>query len=130
MMNKNDHIEYWKKLATEDLSTAKYNLSGGKHLMALFLFHLSIEKILKALWVKSNVLNTPPFTHDLHKLSSEASLTLSADYYDYLSVIKDWNIETRYPDYQFTLQKLATKEYLNYHLIKVETLFQWLLSQL
>ncbi len=129
-MNKEQHIKYWLDLAVEDLDTAKYNLSGKKHLAALFFFHLSIEKLLKAHWVKSNVSNTPPFTHDLEVLSAETSLNFTADQYDYLGSMSNWNIELRYPDYRLRLHHLADKVYMEHHLLKIEALFAWLLSQL
>lgn len=50
---------YWKKLAVVDLETSKYNLEGARNTVALFFFHLSIEKLLKAHWVKSNISNFP-----------------------------------------------------------------------
>ncbi len=71
MLNKQELINYWRKLAEDDLSTAIYNLQGHKALATLFFFHLAIEKLLKAHWIKDNIGNTPPFTHDLQKLYTE-----------------------------------------------------------
>jgi HEPN domain-containing protein len=40
-------------------------MSGKQNVFALFAFHLTIEKLLKAIWVKDNIENTPPRQHDL-----------------------------------------------------------------
>ncbi len=73
MVMVNVSFNYWKNLAEEDLSTAIYNLQGHKALATLFFFHLAIEKLLKAHWIKDNISNTPPFTHDLQKLFTETT---------------------------------------------------------
>ena len=129
-MNKNDHIEYWRQLAISDFDTAVYNVAGKMHVPALFFFHLCIEKILKANWVKDNMIFTPPFTHDLQKIASETDIEWSAENFDYLSVINTWNIEARYPDYKRTLQKIASAHYMKIQQKKVAALLQWLEQKL
>jgi len=47
--------------------------------MAYFFGHLYLEKICKALWVKNNQGNTPPFIHNLIKLLSGFDVGLSED---------------------------------------------------
>lgn len=129
-MNKEDHIKYWSQLALNDFDTAVYNLEGKRNVPALFFFHLCIEKMLKANWVKDNLTFTPPFTHDLQKIASETDIDWTAENFDYLMVVNAWNIEARYPDYKNTLHKIATAEYIKIQQQKVETLLQWLLQKL
>ena len=83
MLSKEELINYWKTMAEEDISTAIYNLKGHKALATLFFFHLAIEKLLKAHWVKDNLANTPPFTHDLQKIFSETNLKLEVEQLEY-----------------------------------------------
>jgi HEPN domain-containing protein len=127
-MDKKQHIDYWLKSAGDSWETAMFNYNGKQRLAALFFFHLSIEKLINAIWVKDNISNTPTFTHDLQKLLSETSLNASAEFYDYLSIMNAWNIESRYPDYKNTLSKIATDEYLLSHYEKTIKLRAWLLS--
>ena len=127
-MEKKDHIRYWLNGAEDSWNTAVYNLAGKQRLATLFFFHLTLEKLLKAHWVKDNVSNTPTFTHDLQKLFSETSLDHAAEWYDYLAIVNAWNIESRYPDFKNTLYQIATDVYLNAHAEKVKTLREWLLS--
>jgi HEPN domain-containing protein len=125
-MTKQDHIAYWKNSSGEDLDTALYNYQGKKNIPALFFLHLSVEKMLKAIWVQDNQSNTPPFTHDLQKIAGETDLEWDADHFDYLSVVNNWNIEARYPDYKYTLYKIATASYMQMHVYKVQDLLKWL----
>ena len=129
-MNKQEHINYWSQLALNDFDTAVYNLEGQRNVPALFFFHLCIEKMLKANWVKDNLTLTPPFTHDLQKIASETDIDWTAENFDYLMVVNAWNIEARYPDYKNTLHKIASAEYIKIQHQKVETLLQWLLKKL
>ncbi len=125
-MEKKEHIAYWKNGAAEDLETALYNISGKRHVPALFFFHLTIEKLLKGIWVKDNFSNTPPFTHDLLKLSSETTLELSGEDYDFLGTINSWNIEARYPDFKKTLHRIATDAYMKVHVDRIKKLYECL----
>jgi HEPN domain-containing protein len=125
-MSKGDHIVFWKESALEDWDTALFNVHGKRNTAALFFFHLSVEKLLKALWVKANASNTPPFTHDLVTLASQADIELSAEWYDYLSTISRWNIEGRYPDYKKKLHAIANESYMQHHMEKLQALTEWL----
>ena len=125
-MSKEDHIVFWTESALEDWDTAIFNWEGRRNMAALFFFHLCIEKLLKALWVKANASNTPPFTHDLITLASQTDIDLDADWYDYLSTISRWNIEGRYPDYKKQLHSIANEYYMSHHMEKLQALKEWL----
>lgn len=127
MLSKEDHIEYWKKSANDSWETANYLKDGRKYSEALFLYCLAIEKYLKAHWVKDNKNNFPPRIHDLRALYSETTLDLDAHHIDFMDTISRWNIEGRYPDYRFTLKKIATEQYMNEQLEKLKSLRECLL---
>src|ERR1035437_9045398 len=98
-MTKKEHINYWKESALQDFETAQVLYNGKRYMMCLFVCHLAIEKLLKANWVKANVDNFPPFTHNLELLHNQTSLNLSAEDVANLKLISAWNIEGRYEDY-------------------------------
>lgn len=114
----------------DDWDTAEYNMKGKRNTAALFFFHLCVEKLLKAAWVRSNVGNTPPFSHDLVNIANQTELEIEAEWYDYLNTINRWNIEGRYPDYKMKLHAIANEEYMNVHFNKVNSLKEWLLSKI
>ena len=51
-MTKDEHIIYWKETAEKDYQTMKHLFQTGDYNWALFIGHLVIEKLLKALYVK------------------------------------------------------------------------------
>ena len=92
----------------------------------IFSMHLVIEKILKAIWVKESITSTPPFTHDLLKLTEECEIELSSEQLDFLVIINSWNIRGRYPDFTKALHHQATPEYVQKQMQKVEAIKTWL----
>lgn len=129
-MSKDDHINYWPQTASDSWDAAEYLLNGKRFPEALFMYCLAIEKWLKAKWVKDNVSNYPPRIHDLHSIYGETDLQLSEDQLDFIGVVNRWNLEGRYPDYKFSLKKVATEEYINKQILKLENLKQCLLNEL
>jgi len=91
---------------------------------------LYLEKIVKALWVKNNIENVPPKTHNLLKLINESNLVLSSQDQAFLIKLNQYQVESRYPEdidklYKITDKKL-TEEYLN----KIELIEQCLIKNL
>jgi HEPN domain-containing protein len=125
-----DHINWWKDEALRNWDTAEYNRKGEQFVFSLFAFHLSIEKLLKAIWIKDNNANYPPRTHDLTVLYNETDLDLPNGWYDYLGTINEWNIEGRYPDYKLKIYKRASADYLAEHVKKLENLKTLLINYL
>ena len=98
--------------------------------MTLFCWHLCIEKLLKAHWVKDNPGDIPPMTHNLTYLQKQTQLNLEQGMLEDLKVINFWNIEGRYPDYQRGLYQTATKEYVTGKKTLVENVRLCLLEKL
>jgi HEPN domain-containing protein len=129
-MTKQEHIQYWQTEAERNWQTALYLKDGKQNVMALFMLHLTVEKLFKAHWVKDNGDNYPPRTHDLQYLHNQTDLDVPADDYDYLAVVNQWSIDTRYPDYKNKIYAIATDDYVANQVRKVEKLKLWLLGKL
>jgi len=125
-MNKEEHIKHWWQSANESWDSALYLAKGKHYSLSLFALHLALEKLLKALWIKNSVTDTPPYTHDLQRLCDDLQLEISAEEYDFLSIINSWNIRGRYPDYTQRLYRNTTDKYLIEQIAKVEILKKWL----
>lgn len=97
--------------------------------MALFLGHLSLEKMLKAIYVKLFD-QTPPFNHDLVLLAEKGKLPLSDELITELKIINEFNIQTRYPDYRNEFYKRCTKEFVEEELKRINNLREWIKSTL
>ncbi len=130
MLTKQEHIAYWKREAERNWETALYLQKGRQYVMALFMLHLVLEKLLKAHWVKDNIDNQAPRTHDLQNLHNQTELDLAATDYDYLAIVGQWSIDTRYPDYKEKIYSVATETYLNDQFEKVLRLKVCLLEKL
>jgi len=116
-MDKREHIDYWLKIAEKDQDMMAYLVAGRRYVQALFFGHLYLEKIAKALWVKNNIENIPPKTHNLLKIIKEAGLDLPTEDQAFLIKLNQYQIESRYPEdidklYKIT-DKYLTEEYFN-----------------
>ena len=96
---------------------------------ALFLGHLSVEKLLKAYYVKS-VSQKAPYTHDLLRIVSGTNLNLTEDQKDFLDLITSFNIRCRYDDYKLEFRKKCTKLFTQNSIKKIKEFRNWLKKKL
>lgn len=128
-MKKGDKITYWLKTAEQDWKVANHLFEKGDYSYALFFGHLTVEKILKAIYVdKQN--ETPPFSHNLVYLSEKSGLELHDDNLELLEEISDYNLEARYPDDKLSFFSKCTIEFTENKLKQIEEVRKWLLRQL
>ncbi len=128
-MGKEDQIKYWIDSSSDDRKAAEVLHKAGQNLQALFFIHLSLEKILKANWVKANQ-SQPPKVHDLIYLHDQSELDLDAEDLTFLSQTNGWNIEGRYPDYKKSLYKIATVSFTKLNLSKATSIWKKLQEKL
>jgi HEPN domain-containing protein len=124
--NKTAQVEYWKTTAISDLETSEILIEKGKTLHGLFWCHLTIEKMLKALYVKVNN-EFAPKTHNLIYLLNNTGLSLDAANNELLGILLKYQLEGRYPDYKPEVPDIEkVKEYLK----RTKDLFKWLMTKL
>ncbi len=129
-MTKDDHINYWVKTAENDWDTVNYLFKGKKYVYCLFFAHLTLEKLIKAHWVKDNEDNYPPKTHNLVYLLSQTNLDFNMDEIKYLEKINDFQIEGRYPDYLMKINKITNLSFTKSILDKIKTIRKCLIEKL
>jgi len=129
-MNKEEHIKYWVESSGNDFDAAMDLFNSGKYLHCMFFIHLSIEKICKAHWVKDNSENYPPKVHNLIYLLKQTTTILTDDQTDFLTILNDFQLEGRYPDYQQNIKKYLTLEKTSTFIAKTKEIRSWLLSKL
>lgn len=120
---------YWLESAKDDWNVARHLYENGDYPYSLFFGHLTIEKILKAIYVERTGDN-PPFTHRLVFLAEKSSLKLAEEKLRLLETITDFNLEARYPDEKFSFRKRCTKEFTGRYLEEIGGLKKWLEKQL
>ena len=128
-MTKQEKIDYWLKSAEYDWTVAWHLFEKGDYVYSLFFGHLTIEKILKSIFV-SKFDEPPPFTHRLTYLAEKTALILSPEKYELLEIITDFNLESRYPDEKFSFYKRCTKEFVEENMKKIEGIREWMLQQI
>ncbi|MBK6994435.1 MAG: HEPN domain-containing protein [Saprospiraceae bacterium] len=129
-MSKQEYIEYWKQAADKDWVVVTNLFEKANYPHSLFFAHLVLEKLLKAHFVKDNENDHPPRTHNLVRLASLTQLTFSADDLLLLDKMNDYQMEGRYPDYQFMIFKICDQSHTETLLQEVEKIRLWLLNQL
>ena len=129
-MTRDEHIKYWLKGAEADLSAADSLFNTQKYNWCLFIAHLVLEKMLKAIFVLRNDNRIPPRTHNLVKLAELSSLALTAEQLIFLDEVNSFNLETRYPDYKNEFYKRCDKEFTEKYFIKIKEFYKWLKSLL
>jgi HEPN domain-containing protein len=115
-MTNQKHIDYWLKSAEKDWEIMEYLMKGGKYVYSLFFWHLYLEKLTKALWVKNNDENVPPKIHNLLKLLKDAEIEITEEQQLFILKLNKYQIEGRYPEdieklHKFTNKKLS-EEYV------------------
>ena len=124
-MDKKDHVLYWRKSAWHDLDSATAMLDAGRFDWCLFVGHLSLEKLLKAIFVDRHDNELPPRNHNLVRLAESSGIGLSEQQKFLLDKITDFNIQARYPDYKLEFYKRCTKEYACRHFDIVKEFYLW-----
>lgn len=90
-------IANWLKMVDYDLATANKIFKAGRYVYVIFMCHLAIEKALKALVCKETN-KIAPKTHDLIYLLSLGNVKLSGELLDFIGMINNAGIVTRYPE--------------------------------
>jgi HEPN domain-containing protein len=93
----NKFSESFKKSAEYDLKTAESMFEAGRYIYVVFMCHLAIEKMLKAI-VAQVTKQIPPKTHNLLYLIKLFDLKLPQELFDFISKINNVSIVTRYPE--------------------------------
>ncbi|MGB2863816.1 MAG: HEPN domain-containing protein [Sedimentisphaerales bacterium] len=125
MKSEQEVVKYWRTASKEDFDSAEILFENKKYHHALFFCHLSIEKMLKAIIVKSTK-TAPPLIHDLVRLGEKAKLPLNHSQMNELAEITTFNIEARYDDYKLSFRKKAKRRFSLKYLQKTKEILKWL----
>ena len=104
-------------------------MESGDYHWAMFLGHLVIEKLLKAVYVRVHKKHAI-HGHDLLRLTSSLGLELDPVKEEWLDQITTFNLNARYDSYKQEFYKLCTKEFAIEWKSKIDELRKWLLNLL
>ncbi|MEI6555038.1 MAG: HEPN domain-containing protein [Paludibacter sp.] len=123
-------IQFWIDSSDEDYETMITLYESKRFSWSMFLGHLMIEKLLKALY--SSLHNDyPPYIHNLLRLAEKCNLELTKEQQLFFATVTAFNINARYDDYKLSFQKTCTSEFctiwieqLKIHRLWIKTLVE------
>lgn len=125
-MSKHEVLEAMMQQIERHRKTAKDLYDNGHYDFCLFVWHLIIEKLLKAVVVVKD--KEYIFTHKLSQLAIQSGLSLTETQVIELQEITSFNIDSRYDNIKFAFYKKATKEYTDTWIEICERYYDLLIS--
>lgn len=118
-------INHYKESSEDDYRTMINLFNSKSYNWSLFIGHILLEKLLKALYVKVNNEHAP-FTHNLYRLAEKCNTNISQEYYDWLDEITSFNINARYNDFKKEFYNKCTKNFTQEWIEKIKILKAWI----
>jgi HEPN domain-containing protein len=111
--------------AEYDLVTAEHMQKTGRYIYVVFMCHLAIEKMLKAVAVETT--NKPaPKTHNLLYLTKLAEINFPVQHIEFVSKINNASIITRYPEDFSKLVEVYPSDVSASYLEQTKDVIAWL----
>ena len=130
-MNSIDLMNYWIESSDRDYESMEKNFETEQYTWALFIGHLTIEKLLKAIYAKVNKDNSyPPKIHNLNVLAERCNIELDERKTKILMTCNSFNISARYDDYKNEFYERCTKEYTSEQIENIKEVRSWLKEML
>lgn len=120
---------HWVETSDEDFQTMMKLFKEKSYSWSLFLGHISVEKLLKAYFVKKNHEHAP-FTHNLYRLSEISQLELTDELSDWLDKITSFNLNARYDDYKREFYTICTEDFTSEWVEKIKIIRTWIRKML
>jgi HEPN domain-containing protein len=118
-------ISYWFSGAKYDLGVANAMLKSKKYPYALFMGHLALEKLIKAL-VVSHTKKHDPFSHSLPYLAEKSGIKFPQKILIKLREVMEFHFEGRYPDANKAFYDKCTRSYTVEKLKEIKEVFKWI----
>lgn len=125
-MIKSDYIQYWKIGSEKDWSAVETLFEKGNYVQGVFFGHLVLEKLLKAHWVKDNVEDIPPKTHNLIWVAEKTQIKFNTKELSFLNEMTRYQSLSRYSDYSYDLFRILNKTRSEEIFIETNRLKIWL----
>jgi HEPN domain-containing protein len=123
-------VRNWAATANYDLRTAEAMYKAGRYLYVVFMCHLAIEKMLKAILAQQYPEDVPPKIHNLIHLAQKTEMTLPDNLKDFFQRIDNVSVATRYPEDLRTLSKEFNQDTAKRILTETKRMIRWLKQHL
>lgn len=118
-------INHYKESSEDDFNTMISLYNSKSYNWSLFIGHITLEKLIKALYVKINNEHAP-YTHNLLRLIQNCNVEIQSEYLDWLDEITSFNINARYNDFKKEFYNKCTKSFTNEWIEKIKKLKAWI----
>jgi HEPN domain-containing protein len=122
-------VQYWLDGAEYDMGVARAMFRTRKYPYALFMGHLALEKLLKALVVR-NTRKHAPYTHSLSLLAEKLEIEIPKKIMKQLKRFMEFHFEARYPKEQMRFYKKCTEEFAGKKMKEIAEVYKWLIERL
>lgn len=119
----------WFKQSVYDYETAQVMFDSGRYVYAVFMCHLSIEKALKGIY-SERFDELPPKSHNLIYFIEKLNLELQEDDNNFITMLNDQAIATRYPESLDILSTKFSKVIVASIIKKTKRILEWIQSLL
>ena len=118
-------VKHWIDTSDEDFQTMLSLYESKSYGWALFLGHISVEKLLKAVYV-NKFKKHAPFLHNLYRLAELGNISMTDEQSDWLDKVTSFNLNARYDDYKREFYSLCTEEFTTEWIDKIKILRSWI----
>ncbi len=122
-------VNHWIESSDRDFRTMKNLYKSKDYSWSLFIGHLVIEKLLKAIYIKKKQEHPVPI-HDLTRLAIKADIDCSDEILNQLDTITTFNINARYEDVKQSFYIKCTKEFAETWIDQITGIRTWIKAQL
>lgn len=122
-------VNHWLESSDKDFKAMIDLYQTHNNNWALFMGHLVIEKLIKALYVKTKG-EFPPMIHDLRRICEKMDLVLDLNRVILFDSISRFNINARYDDYKQSFYQLCTDDFTNEWIEKIKECRIWIKAKL
>ena len=128
-MTKEKLISFWIEGSDKDFESMLHMFESKDYHWSLYVGHLVIEKLLKAIYVK-NINNHVPFIHDLLKLALKSNIEIDEKKRRLLNIITTFNLQAKYDEYKYEFYKKSTKDFASLWIENIKRIREWIKKEL
>ena len=122
-------VKHFIETSDDDFKTMLSLYDSKSFGWSLFLGHISVEKLLKAVYV-NKYRKHAPFLHNLYRLAELSNIDLTDEQSDWLDKVTSFNLNARYDDYKREFYSLCTPEFAKELIEKIKILREWIKQML
>ena len=120
---------HWITSSDRDFTTMMNLYNSKDYHWALFVGHIVIEKLIKAV-VVNKLKDHAPFTHDLRRLSILSQIEFDNKHIIWLDTITTFNMNARYDSYKQAFYEKCTSNFTLEWIANIKELRKWIKAKL